>query len=352
MTTVNFESILIKIAEYQLNNLVNINSHNYFYPGGCNGPYFDIETPVRNTSHWLCTCALLYSKTKDQRFIDAGHRLANFLITTSYNINGIFVHRQKAGKDIVNGVIGQAWVIESLAAAGRCFQEQEYIDKAQFFASKYPYSDNARAWASKDPFTGKTKVDYTLNHQLWFAAAYTEAMNAPSENVTHFLDSLAKGAFSVDHKGLIKHILIANDLKGLAIRLRYNLSKIRNAWPTEEKEIGYHLFNLHPIARLKHYYPDHSFFKTTNLGKAIELSFSKDFMENLNGNKYSYPYNSPAYEIKRVGSLRQDPTNNYLFEEDTQKRHISLTYSELDKSFNNDTPDSLTLTSRMYEYFI
>ena len=40
-------------------------------PAGHNGPYYDPETPVRNTAHWLITFSRAYELSGAERFLDA-----------------------------------------------------------------------------------------------------------------------------------------------------------------------------------------------------------------------------------------------------------------------------------------
>ena len=91
------------------------------FPEGCNGPYHDSETPVRNTAHWLITMlkAFEISQAKPD-FIDSAWRAVQYLLSPSARpMNATFFCRTNPEKDFCNGVIGQAWVIEALAIAGR-----------------------------------------------------------------------------------------------------------------------------------------------------------------------------------------------------------------------------------------
>ena len=47
-------------------------------PAGHNGPYFDLETPVRNTGHWLMTFLKVYSITKKKIFFNAAQKALDY----------------------------------------------------------------------------------------------------------------------------------------------------------------------------------------------------------------------------------------------------------------------------------
>jgi len=50
-------------------------------PAGHNGPYNDLETPVRNTGHWLMTFLKVYEITKEIRFLNAATKALCYLLS-------------------------------------------------------------------------------------------------------------------------------------------------------------------------------------------------------------------------------------------------------------------------------
>src|SRR5690606_11426962 len=100
--------------------------------------------------------------------------------------------------------------------------------------------------------------------------------------------------------GLINHQLFASSLKSKLLRARYELSYKRNPRPIAHKENGYHLYNLHPFARLYKIFPDHPLFSSQKFTSAIQYTQSISFLNELRENKYAFPYNSPAFEFPLI----------------------------------------------------
>lgn len=343
---------ILEIARSNISNIVTINNNISFVPGGFNGPYFDIESPVRNTAHWCVTYTKLAVKLEDSEFKEIAHKLARFLTKDSSFIkNGIYVHRQKRGKDWSNGIIGQAWAIEALAIASRELKIKELKLSALEVASKFPFDWKVGAWKRIDPRTNKAAIDYTLNHQLWYAAALSELDDTHHNEYIHrFLTVLNTGGMRTGADGRVVHLMHARSLKALVLRVRYALTRIRNGKPLRDKEIGYHLYNLHPLSRLKKKFPSHPFFSSNTLCVALKYSEEESFHKSLDNNRYAYPYNSPAFEfplIKDTFNLKVD-TSFFL------KKQIEKTYIRYDFGcgFYLNCPDPMTLNSRLYELLV
>ena len=67
--------LIIDIA----NNIVKIQNKDGSLPEGHNGPYFDQETPVRNTAHWLITFSRCYHLTDDIKFKNKVYETAEYI---------------------------------------------------------------------------------------------------------------------------------------------------------------------------------------------------------------------------------------------------------------------------------
>src|SRR5690606_3350367 len=98
------------------------------------------------------------------------------------------------------------------------------------------------------------------------------------------------------------------------------------------------------------------FFSSEKFIKALNYCVSAEFLSALNGNKYAYPYNSPAFEMTLVfnvfGSLIDSRDDLKFILESQMKKQMDLTYDPLAKMLNINTEDSLTLSSRIYEYLL
>ncbi|WP_432472050.1 hypothetical protein [Amphritea sp. HPY] len=344
-------SIIIKISDQQIEKAVMLSENMAFMPPGHNGPYFDIETPIRSTSHWLVTYSVLYSITNESRYRVLAILLANFLVDApGYVRSGVFIHRQKKSKDWCNGVIGQAWVIEALVTAGKTLERPDLLQKAKEAALSFRFDRSSRAWKKKDPCTSRWSVDYTLNHQLWFAAAISEIGDPElRQSVEAFMDGLSEGALRVHNNGLISHLMYKRTAHGIWVQVRYAIAGIRNKNKIREKEYGYHLYNLHPLARLFKIMPDHPLFSSEMLKSSIALVSTPEFLEQLSQSAYAYPYNAPAFELPLLAD-----TFGVKLSNDVAIKQINehLIESSSVTGFINNCPDSVTLNARIYEYLI
>lgn len=348
---------ILEIINHHLDYVVPVADKGGLMAGGVNGPYYDVETPVRNTAHWLITFALLYKRTGDEQYKEAATKLLNFLLNPGKHCKEqVYIHRQKKGKDWSNGIIGQAWIVEALHIAGKILNSTEASKRAVEAINVFKFQSSLSVWDRIDAANGSRAIDYTLNHQLWFAAAKAEADQNSYAEVDSFLSLLQAGAFRVRANGLICHLLYSSSFKGKLLEYRYLLLEKRNMNAVLKKEIGYHLFNLYPLARLYRLRPEHPFFATDKFKRALNYMVSKEFNEALENNKYAYPYNSPAFEMPLVlatfkhllnESINIDEISNRLLQKQT-----ALTFDSESRVFSKNTDDSITLTARIYEYVL
>lgn len=339
------------IADMVAGALVSLNDHKIFAASGHNGPYFDIETPVRNTSHWVITYSILYLETGDESYEAMAKQLLDYLMGASiYEKNQVLIHRQKTGKDWCNGVIGQAWGIEALVVAGHILGRDDALQKAHQLAGAFDFSFSVAAWVRKDPYTGKAQIDYTLNHQLWYAAALAMLDEEQYDTqINHFLDALNAGGLRLRRSGCINHLFFANSPKAVILRARYKLAELKRGTEVHAKELGYHLYNLHPLARLRQKFGGHALFSSDTLRRAVGFAFSESFMLGLEDNKFAYPYNAPAFEYPSIARVfHQDDR----FVERAWEKQIEKTFDESMQAFYKNCPDPLTLNARIYEYLI
>ncbi|WP_273150249.1 hypothetical protein [Methylophaga thiooxydans] len=341
---------LVDVSKYSLAAQYRLNNEYSCMGAGVNGPYYDLETPLRNSAHWLITAAVIYQTENDDVIRTDAERLLNYLLDNPHMRNGVAIHRQKPGKDWCNGVIGQAWMIEALLVAGHILNRADAVGHAWQLASTYSFSSSAKAWVKIDPANGKQRVDYTLNHQLWYAAAIAMLNDASvNKQIMEFLDALNAGAMRIRGSGVIKHLLYTSTFKGLMLRLRYRFSELKSWDAVITKEVGYHLYNLHPLARLKCHFPEHAIFQSPLMKSALDTAFSDDFVSLLQNNKYAYPYNSPAFEYPLITSVFQYHADNC---EKTWHTQVLETFDEEVRSFSRNCPDPMTLNARVYEWFL
>ena len=340
--------LIEKVAEEQLKKECRLCIDKSFMPPGHNGPYFDIETPVRNTSHWLVVYSVLWRQTKKDHYKDISLRLLNYLLYCDLLAENVYIHRQKKGKDWCNGVIGQAWVIESLVTAGVILGVPEAVSHANAISKAFSFDKKVKAWIRVDPRNGQTQIDYTLNHQLWYAAALSMLRDKNHDSdINDFLLQLNNGGMRVRPDGTISHLFYGSSSKGFLLQGLYCINEFRKPGLLQVKEVGYHLYNIHPLARLYQRFSDHPFFESDNFKKALSRAFSDDFFDELENNQYSYPYNAPGFEIALPSYIFQQEGREKIWH-----RQLEKTYSRELISFSNGVPDSLVLNSRVYEILI
>lgn len=271
-----------------------------FLPGH-NGPYFDQETPVRNTGHWLIVFLKAYEITENCKFLDAANKAVNFLLSEKARpMKAAFWHRKNLGKDFSNGLIGQAWSIEALSVAARYFNDPEIIKTAEEVFLMHPFDEKHGLWRKISVDGSYLTVDSVFNHQLWFAAASSllKKYSGKEEMVRRldiFMDNI-EANLALYPSGLIVHTLRrrgrAQIIKQL-LRLFYNLSQAE----VIDKAIGYHQFNLYAFALLKSSFPVHSFWTRKKFGKLWEYANSSEYRKQLHGSEFGYSYNPPGFEM-------------------------------------------------------
>ena len=129
----NLSEFLVFISENALSESVR------FLKPGCNGPYNDFETPVRNYGHWLITFSKCYEINQDKKFLNKVKEFAEYLISNDSRPSGYaFHHRNSPNWDKCNGLIGQAWTFEALACASSVLNNTKYAEVAEkVFVWKY-----------------------------------------------------------------------------------------------------------------------------------------------------------------------------------------------------------------------
>ncbi|KKQ42344.1 MAG: Archaeal glycosylation protein Q [Microgenomates group bacterium GW2011_GWC1_37_8] len=326
------------ISFYALKYLPEILRQGFASPGR-NGPYNDEDTAVRNSAHWLMTYGYMYEITKQRRYLQAAKLLANFLQKSALRPFGYtFECRRTAAKDRCNGLIGQAWVIESLVNAGKLLHDISLIRLAIKIFWIHPFNTRHGLWHRVEITGKKLSLDPTLNHQIWFAAAASQIGDQNiNTRVNQFLNKLVSN-FEIDNQGLIYHPilnLIKPKIFGMDINIPvsgYEHQKYLT------KSIGYHAFNLYALALLKQNYSSHNFWEHENLKTALEYSLSPAYQQALINNIYGYPYNPVGYELPFIFRVFF-PGKNFTLKEWLTKQTAA----------GNNTVDLQTYDARIYE---
>src|SRR3989344_2034110 len=282
-------------------------------PPGRNGPYNDIETPVRNTSHWMVIFSVAYQLTRTAKYKSALIRNTDFLTSSSSRPNGFsFEHRLNSHKDKCNGLIGQAWTLLGLAVASKVLSGSSCLLLAREVYSQHRFDRTLGLWHRLEVTGRQLSLDPTLNHQIWFAAAGSALGGRAEQDSRIFLDRLSSH-LTVLPDGLIYHPILSlwypQITPGLFGKLKIftpvvEISGYKVPYSLHSqiliKSKGYHLFNLYGLAILSHRFPRHKIWQDSRINSALTLIIKKKFTSGLSANPYAFPYNPPGFEIGLV----------------------------------------------------
>ena len=357
----NLSEILLDGAKYSLS----IQQDDGSFPSGHNGPYNDLETPVRNTSHWLITLCDVYKSKNSEAIYTAAENAASYLLSNDARpYSETFYHRKSKDKDKCNGLIGQAWTIEALAIAANTLRDPNLIDIAQEVFLKHPFNYEFALWKRVEIDGNMIGFDYTFNHQLWFAAAGSElAQHGCPEvenQVLRFLDNLGK-LFDLADLNTVYHLLNLN-ISPLAINRTIKESDFRELYinnllnyarqksqkeKLRKKSIGYHSFNLYALGILRENYSNHSCWNLEKIKSVVDCISNTEYKQDVKNNKYAFSFNPTGIE------------NAYaieVFSENNKQECLTWVKSQFDRHItssqqimNKNTTDPATLAARIYE---
>lgn len=333
-----------------------------YVKAGCNGPYNQKDTPIRNTSHWIVIYSILYMQFKEEKYFKIIVKLADFLLEKkNYGCNGAVICQLDDSLKYTNGLIGQAWTIEGLVYAYKTTNDSKYIHKAQELFYTQQFDKKLILWKivddNKYPY-----IDYVYNHQLWFAAAGSMICECAYDStidseIQSFLNNYTNN-FGVQPSGIIFHLI--NHKNTYYSKLKFIIKQLCAEYRITPYwnhmyylEVCYQLFNLYGFAILKKRYGELPIFKSHSFRSALDCGCNIKFLYKLykgipDSNLYGYAYNSPSFEFPFIDKMFNDFKNQDEYEK-LLKMQMELTYSVSTKTFSQNTPDSNTLTARIYE---
>lgn len=336
------------------------------FPGGHNGPYYDDDTPVRNSGHWLITLSKCYKLTGKRIYKERVADIAEFLSSGKARPDGYtFHHRNPERKNRCNSLIGQAWTIEALMEAYSLLNDNKHREIAEEVFLLHPFLEEYGLWRRMEIDGTLLSVDRTFNHQLWFAACSSiiDKSNIIRDRVITFLDNISKNVKILEN-GLIFHKIqrflpeLYENRSNSKSYLLEIYRKIREDYFNRDlrvkirrKSIGYQSFNLYAFAILKERFPGHDYWGNERFKETIDYVLTKDYKKKLKNNKYGFPYNPPGFEIPyslQVLSGLDESKKLYLIRY-WLNRQLQLNYNHKTMMMDKNTEDPLTLTSRIYE---
>lgn len=343
--------------------------------GGINGPYDDPETPVRNLSHLAIICSIEVLKYGHEEYVPILKKIGADLLNRKGRDN-LWIMREKATKDQCNGVIGHAWLNEAFIYLYRSLKDEIYIDEAMIVARQHGFNQKIGLW--KRPTDGT--VDYTMNHQFWYAATLAELDNIVkdvelSRQLDGFMEKLPSN-LEVNRNGRIRHSVTMHEsaketMKQKVKNFLSDIHEKQNKPSMAYKEEGYHVFNLFALARLYRIKKNSPFWYTEKFTKSIEYVTENVFFVGLENssveldaslknhitekeeksiNIYGYPYNVPGFEVAYVAEtfkklIPVDRVNRCL------EKQMNYTFDDSICFFGSRCHDKLTINYRIYEYY-
>lgn len=376
--TFEINEMIIKMK----NDLINNGIHSI--KCGHNGPYYDQETEIRYYAHWCVIFSEYYKYFQEESYKRLVRLLADAILNSPLmSENYVYKCRDTKDKDVMNGVIGPAWIIEGFMHAANVLQDDIYYERAVCVFKAQHFNQKMGLWNRIDQQGNILSVDATFNHQLWFAAAGSminqyKVDNDIQKEIDIFIKKISKN-IKIRKNGRIGHFTRSDKrgaMDGLILFAKNTLSTVSEMLHRPSlayKEEGYHLFNLYGFAILKENYgKEIPFFQTKSFKKAIEHVLSKEYIKNLDNisikqditsvstqlkvpfNVFAYAYNSPAFELPRVckvfGILSDG--NWEAIETQLLDKQFNYTYNSESGLFDKNTDDEKVLYARVYEYIV
>ena len=325
------------------------------FPAGHNGPYFDEETPVRCTAHFLCLLSKAFKLTGRQEYNIACASAIDYLRSKSARPYGkTYYCRQKEGKDRCNGLVGQAWVIEALVTAADAFDREDCYQLAEEIFLLHPWVDKVSLWNRVDIDGVVLQVDQTFNHQLWFAMAGSMLHKSPNVQlrVKAFLANIVAHVELYDdgvifHKSNMQSVfnVWSLGLRAALSKIKFQIFKSRIKKEQLSKSIGYHGFNLHALAILKKNLPDEGIWSSDLVAKLLKACEARSFVSQLSSSVYGYYYNVSGFEIALAyESFFADKVKS----QEWINRQVGHTLDAGTSTLTNNVKDVNTALARIY----
>jgi hypothetical protein len=351
------------------------------FPAGHNGPYFDKETPVRNTAHWAITLCKAHNLSRDPRFQKRALLAQKYLLSEEARPYGAaFLCRRSRIKDCCNGLIGQAWAADALTILADCFGSTRALDVACEVLLHHEYAKKVHLWHTCDVSGESRAIDITFNHQLWFAAIAIKVGNRLKNSTLinragDFFQHINETMVLLE-PGLIRHEIPSGImLRFLSFphKLRsYLFGSIRDVFwghngqkkenwrakltPIRQRSIEYLPFNLYGFALAYDESKDENWWTEPWLQKVLRAAFSYiekgPYYQEPCATGYGWPYNPIGFEVAYALHVFQDLLGVDGSIEDLRpwvNRQIGNNWNPARGLVERNTDDPAVLSARLYE---
>jgi len=330
------------------------------FPAGHNGPWKQEDTPVRVTAHWGILLLKAFTLNNIQEFKQSAAKAYSYLSSEKLRPSNYSYHCIQTDNEVAqcNGLIGQAWVIESLIDAYLTLDDSSYLDIAESLILKHNFDKNLCLWNVLG-INGKIlRIHRTFNQQLWFSVmAYKTAKLRKNKVimscVNMFFEKLPQ--FMEFKKYIKMHIKDEVFLQNTNLISKYKkkISNIQNKKYFNKMSKGYLSFSLLGLSELYIADKNNDIWNDVKIKekilKSINFLDKKIFYED--SNEFSFQYNPVGFEVALIkerfseylgDSISQD-IDRWIFKQ--LFNHFDFTKMLMVKN----TTDNNTLASRIYE---
>ena len=311
---------------------------------GNNGLYGEPETVYRNAAHWLLIAKYLREvDPSTERFIK--EMIDLFLCDGSNHLP--FIAR-KSSKNRSNGIIGTAWIVESLSEfiGVECYRSRELENLCRSLLKVVPFDNKKGVWTKiVEPDGSYLEIDRTFNHQLWMNMAHHKFLQSSEDtglrSRTLIFDNMLSKNLKTNKFGLVYHTLGAFPHFQKTYLKRILSKNYRESMLV--KEFGYHAFNL--LALSKIYQLSGSEKLRILLTELVSICEFPNFWSNQLDNCFGSHYNPVGLELAVVID-RLELDKSFLLR--SLNFHFHHCFDANTFSFKSDS-DGATLNARVYE---
>lgn len=335
---------------------------------GHNGPHGHLDTPVRNTAHYLIIYSYLYKKYGEKPFASVCKLFFEYLKKCQQESKSGAIQCMITDRfDHLNGLIGQGWVIEALIYYYETFKDEEALQLAKKIFDVQQYDWDKHLWHRIELDGLDIGIDVTSNHNVWFAGCsykLAEYCDAPEIDkvIRDFLTEGQHIILNTYSNGLMVHPVVCDDPqfeKGKWKRVvRDILSPLKPLNPRKldkhYMEYAYHIYDMYGYSLLKTKYGNLPLYSSEDYQKATQFAANTEELHRLNRtdnpmktNVYFYAYNTPAFEWPFVAKM------NGFYVEEAQNRFWEvqemLMFDRDSGQMSRNNPDIETWNARTYE---
>lgn len=354
--------ILLKNAEQA----ITIQCLDGSFKQGHNGPWNDTDSKVRTTCHWANVLSYAYYYSNEEKFKISAKKAFNWILKRKNRPHNFsYLCRQEKGKNSQNGMIGPAWVLESLLYGLEYLGDKRLIYEAKSLIDIYPFDKNTKLYQMIEVTGENIGIELTINQQIWFSSlvAKYEFLTGDQtfcEDIDTFWISLKNNIYFVE-PGLICHYAKVEDSLSNTLKKRVknfltskkNKLLIRDSSLTDgivNRSKGYQSFILYAIATA-YQVPKIKLTIDKELLPFLRKSYNyllENFFTGVVDDPWSYQYNCTGFECAYFNLIFMDTLNLQDNVVEWIEKQIELHFSTDDTMCENTT-DPVILASRIYE---